>query len=64
MKGEYLVEGANLCLKAIELGLCDNSRVNKMRLEFREGSVSKEKERKEGNTCNAIVEANRIEWVE
>ena len=59
-----MVEGANLCLKTIELGLRDDSRVNEMGLEFREGSVSKEKERKEGNTCNEIVEANRIEWVE
>ena len=29
-KGAYLVEGANVCLKTIELGLCDDSRLNEM----------------------------------
>lgn len=64
MNGEYLVERANLCLKTIELGLCDDSRLNEMRLKFVEGSASKEKGRRGMNTNNEIVEANRIEWVE
>jgi hypothetical protein len=32
-----------------------------MGLKFGKGSVSKEKERKEKNTCNMIVEVNKIE---
>ena len=63
-KGMYLVERANMCLKTTELELCDDSRLNEMGLKFVKGSVSKEKEEKEKNTHNMIVEANRIEWVE